>query len=68
MFLALTMPENDFGDVIECNTYFEAILTILQNAFESVLDCNPYLVAILHVYMLLCMVEGLKFVFSSNYA
>ena len=20
-FLALTMPENDFGDVIECNTY-----------------------------------------------
>merc|ERR1712105_229533 len=25
-FLALTMPENDFGGVIECNTYLEAIL------------------------------------------
>ena len=49
------MPENDFGDVIECNTYLEAILhlsmlfdmaealTIPQNAFEAVLDCNAYL-------------------------
>ena len=49
---ALTMPENDFGDVIECNTYLEAILhlsmlfgmakalTIPENAFEAVLDFN----------------------------
>ena len=55
MFLALTMPENDFGDVIECNTYLEAILhlymlfgmaealTIPENAFEAVLDFNAYL-------------------------
>ena len=54
-FLALTMPENDFGDVIECNTYLEAILhlsmlfgmaealTIPENAFEAVLDFNAYL-------------------------
>ena len=74
------MPENDFGDVIECNTYLKAILhlsmlfsmaealTIPQNAFEAVLDCNAYLGAILHLYMLLCMVEGPKFIFSSNYA
>ena len=55
MFLALTMPENDFGDVIECNTYLKAILdlsmlfgmaealTIPENAFEAVLDFNAYL-------------------------
>ena len=48
------MPENDFGDVIECNTYLEAILhlymlfgmaealTIPENAFEAVLDFNYY--------------------------
>ena len=54
------MPENDFGDVIECNTYLEAILnlymligmaealTIPENAFEAVLDFNAYLEAILH--------------------
>ena len=54
-FLALTMPENDFGDVIECNNYLEAILhlsmlfgmaealTIPENAFEAVLDFNAYL-------------------------
>ena len=46
------MPENDFGDVIECNNYLEAILhfsmlfgmaealTIPENAFEAVLDFN----------------------------
>ena len=49
------MPENDFWDVIECNTYLEAILhlsmlfgmaealTIPENAFEAVLDFNAYL-------------------------
>ena len=54
------MPENDFGDVIECNTYLEAILhlymlsgiaealTIPENAFEAVLDFNAYLETILH--------------------
>merc|ERR1712105_434700 len=59
-FLALTMPENYFGDVIGCNTYLEAILhlymmfgmaealTIPENAFEAVLDVNAYLEAILH--------------------
>ena len=59
-FLALTMPENDFGDVIECNTYLEAILhlsmlfgmaealTIPENAFEAVFY-KPFYT----VYMLL---------------
>ena len=53
--LALTMPKNDFGEVIEFNTYLEAILhlsmlfgmaealTIPENAFEAVLDFNAYL-------------------------
>merc|ERR1712030_228389 len=70
-FLALTMPENDFEDVIECNTYLEAILllsmlfgmaealTIPQNAFGDVIECNTYLEAILHLSMLFGMAEAL---------